>query len=135
MENSNQASLSRCDGCGVDNGPLMKVSLGKDFFGRAYDRLSPSSDQRPKWYCNTCSMHKNLQRDYRDIRGELEKLAAGQPSQLAGDEELQRAHLRLTEIAAVLQGSAGGAGLLDPTDVAALLQRVRTLSGTSPVGS
>ena len=56
-------------------GPLTKFSLGKDFFGRPYDRLSPLSDHNPKWYCDPCSMHKNLQRDFRDIRAEFDKLS------------------------------------------------------------
>ena len=56
-----------CNACGVAGTALMKLSLGKDFFGRAYDRLSPSTDQSPKWYCEQCSMQKNLQRDFHDI--------------------------------------------------------------------
>ena len=60
-----------CDGCGTEQAPLMKLSLGKDFFGRPYDRLSPASDTSPKWYCDACSMYKNLQRDFRDIQAEV----------------------------------------------------------------
>src|SRR2546426_11875252 len=33
-----------------------------------YDRLSPSADLSPKWYCERCSVEKNLQRDFRDIK-------------------------------------------------------------------
>ena len=40
-----------CNACSAAGAPLMKFSLGKDFFGRSYDRLSPASDQSPKWYC------------------------------------------------------------------------------------
>ena len=69
-----------CNGCGASGQPLMKFSLGKDFFGRPYDRLSPSMDQSPKWYCGPCSMMKNLQRDFRDIRAEFEKLSGGDAS-------------------------------------------------------
>lgn len=118
-------SPGRCDACGSEHGPLLKLSLGKDFFGRPYDRLSPASDQSPKWYCETCSMHKNLQRDFRDIRAELDKLSAGQPSQLSGAEQLQRAHLRLREIAAILDGHVAGSRLLDPADVKAVIYRIQ----------
>ncbi len=119
-------SAGRCDACGSDCGPLMKLSLGKDFFGRPYDRLSPSSDQSPKWYCEPCSMQKNLQRDFRDIKAEFDKLSTGQPSELAGAEPLQRAHLRLREITALLEGYQTGSRLIDPTDVSALLHRMQT---------
>lgn len=125
-------SAGRCDACGSQQGPLQKLSLGKDFFGRAYDRLSPSSDQSPKWYCDSCSMHKNLQRDFRDIRAEFDKLSQGQPSELAGAELFQRAQLRLREIAAILSGQAAGSRLLDPADVTALVERVQARAGTSP---
>ena len=46
-----ESAPGRCDACGIEQGPLLKLSLGKDFFGRVYDRLSPASDQSPKWYC------------------------------------------------------------------------------------
>ncbi|MEW6542139.1 MAG: hypothetical protein AB1411_00855 [Nitrospirota bacterium] len=132
------ASLSagRCDACGTDRSPLMKLSLGKDFFGRAYDRLSPSSDVSPKWYCDTCSMHKNLQRDFRDIRTELDKLHAGQASELAKAEQLQRAQLRLREIASILAGLEGRGSaphLLDPAEVGTLLNRIQAQAGASSV--
>jgi len=109
----------------MEQGPLLKVSLGKDFFGRAYDRLSPASDQSPKWYCDTCSMHKNFQRDFRDIRAEFDTLSAGQPSRLTGTDQLQRAHVRLREISAILDGHAVGSRLLDPADVKALIHRLQ----------
>lgn len=121
----------RCDACG-GQGPVVKLSLGRDFFGRAYDRLSPSADQSPKWYCETCSMHKNLQRDFRDIRAEFDKLAAGQPSELSGAEPRQRAQLRLREITAILDGRAPGSGLLNPADVSALMDRFQTHAGAPP---
>lgn len=126
-------SAGRCDACGSQQGPLQKLSLGKDFFGRTYDRLSPSSDQSPKWYCETCSMHKNLQRDFRDIRAEFDKLSQGQPSELAGTEPFQRAQLRLREIAAILSGPAAGSRLIDPADVGALMTRIQTKAGAPPV--
>lgn len=104
----------------------MKLSLGKDFFGRAYDRLSPSSDQSPKWYCEACSMQKNLQRDFRDIRAEHDKLTAGQQSELANPEEFQRAALRLREIVTILSGSSGQSTLLTASDVKQLIDRFQT---------
>lgn len=113
-----------CNACGVAGTALMKLSLGKDFFGRAYDRLSPSSDQSPKWYCEPCSMQKNLQRDFRDIRAEFEKLAAGQISELSKTETFQRAALRLREIAAILTSSQSP--FLAAPDVAQLIGRFQT---------
>jgi hypothetical protein len=102
----------------------VKLSLGKDFFGRSYDRLSPSSDQSPKWYCESCSMHKNLQRDFRDIKAEFEKLHAGQPSELSAPERLQQSRLRLREIAAVLAGQASASRLIDADAVNILIGRM-----------
>lgn len=123
----------RCDACGADRGPLMKLSLGKDFFGRTYDRLSPSSDASPKWYCEPCSMQKNLQRDFRDIKAEIEKLGSGQGSALSAADQLQRAHLRLREIQALLGSQVSGARLIDPADVTTLLQRMPSQAGPAPV--
>ena len=125
-------SAGRCDACGSQQGPLQKLSLGKDFFGRAYDRLSPSSDQSPKWYCDPCSMHKNLQRDFRDISAEFDKLSQGQPSELSGTEPFQRAQLRLREITAILAGHMPGSRLLDPADVRALAERVQARADAPP---
>ena len=117
-------SVGRCDGCGAERGPFVKVSLARDFFGRSYDRLSPSSDQSPKWYCESCSMQKNLQRDFRDIKAELEKLNGGQPSELAAPERLQHSRLRLHEIAAILAGQAPASRLIDADAVNTLIQRM-----------
>ncbi len=117
------ASAGTCDACKVSGIPLMKLSLGKDFFGRMYDRLSPSSDQSPKWYCESCSMQKNLQRDFRDIRAEHDKLAAGQQSELSNGEAFQRATLRLREIVMILGGSAGQSNLLSSTEVKQLIDQ------------
>lgn len=129
------APAVRCDACGADRGPLMKLSLGKDFFGRTYDRLSPSSDASPKWYCESCSMQKNLQRDFRDIKAEIDKLTSGQASALAATDQLQRAHLRLREIQALLGGQVPGARLVDAADVTALLQRVQSHAGSAPAST
>ncbi len=113
----------------------MKLSLGKDFFGRTYDRLSPSSDVSPKWYCEACSMQKNLQRDFRDIKAEFDKLSAGHASALAAAEQWQRAQLRLREIHALAGSQAAGARLVDPADVTALLQRVQSHVGSAPAST
>lgn len=115
-----------CNACGTTGTALMKLSLGKDFFGRAYDRLSPSSDQSPKWYCESCSMQKNLQRDFRDIRAEFDKLTAGQTSELSKTETFQRASLRLREIAAILGATASQSPFLAAPDVAHLIGRFQT---------
>ncbi len=89
--NSASASAGKCDGCGAADVPLTKISLGRDFFGRVYDRLSPSADLSPKWYCDRCSVEKNLQRDFRDIKGELDKLSKGTASALSQADQLERA--------------------------------------------
>jgi len=106
----------------------MKLSLGKDFFGRTYDRLSPSTDQSPKWYCESCSMQKNLQRDFRDITAEIDKLGAGQASQLSKSDELQRAGLRLREIVALLEAAQKRSPLLAREEVTRLLERLNTIT-------
>jgi hypothetical protein len=115
-----------CNACHASGVPLMKLSLGKDFFGRIYDRLSPSNDQSPMWYCEGCSMQKNLQRDFRDIRAEHDKLAAGQQSELSNPEDFQRATLRLREIVTILGGSSGQSTLLSAADVKQLIDRFQT---------
>lgn len=115
-----------CNACGISSTALMKLSLGKDFFGRSYDRLSPSTDQSPKWYCEQCSMQKNLQRDFRDIRAEFDKLAAGQSSELSSADTFQRATIRLREIAAILSSTAGQSTLLATPDVKQLIERFQS---------
>jgi len=109
----------------------MKFSLGKDFFGRPYDRLSPSSDQNPKWYCTLCSMHKNLQRDFRDIGAEFDKLGVRHGSELSKGDEFRRASLRLQEIMAILRGTQQPSPFLSGHDVTLLMERLNTL--TMPV--
>ena len=120
------AAAGSCNACGTAGIALMKLSLGKDFFGRAYDRLSPSSDQSPKWYCETCSMQKNLQRDFRDIRAEFDKFTAGQVSELSRTETFQRAALRLREIAAILGATSSQSPFLAAPDVDQLIGRFQT---------
>lgn len=120
-----------CQACGATGGPITKLSLGKDFFGRPYDRLSPLSDQNPKWYCASCSMHKNLQRDFRDILSEFDKLRAGQESELSKGDGFRRASLRLQEIMAIFKGTQQQSPFLSGQDVTLLIERLNTL--TMPV--
>ena len=122
------SAAGSCNACGATSAALMKLSLGKDFFGRTYDRLSPSTDQSPKWYCEGCSMQKNLQRDFRDITAEVDKLAAGQVSQLSTPDEFQRAVLRLREIAALLDAAQKDSPLLASGEVNRLLERLNTIT-------
>jgi len=117
-----------CNACGATGIAIMKLSLGKDFFGRIYDRLSPSTDQSPKWYCESCSMQKNLQRDFRDISAEIDKLVAGQTSQLSNSDEFQRAALRLREIVALLEAVQNRSPLLSIGEVNRLLERLNTIT-------
>jgi hypothetical protein len=104
----------------------MKISLGRDFFGRVYDRLSPSADLSPKWYCDRCSVEKNLQRDFRDIKGEFEKLTKGAASALGQADQLARAKLRLKEITAMIAVNTLKPTLLKPDEVAALARSIET---------
>jgi hypothetical protein len=122
------SAAGSCNACGASSAALMKLSLGKDFFGRTYDRLSPSTDQSPKWYCESCSMQKNLQRDFRDITAEIDKLGAGQASQLSKSDELQRAGLRLREIVALLDAAQKRSPLLAREEVTRLLERLNTIT-------
>lgn len=132
MEGNVTASpAGKCDGCGATDVPLMKISLGRDFFGRIYDRLSPSADLSPKWYCDRCSVEKNLQRDFRDIKGEFEKFTKGVASALGRADQLERAKLRLKEIAALLAADALKPTLLKPEEVAALARSLETHRATS----
>ena len=122
------SAAGSCNACGATGTALMKLSLGKDFFGRTYDRLSPSTDQSPKWYCEGCSMQKNLQRDFRDITAELDKLGAGQSSQLSKPDEFQRAALRLREVVALLDAAPNRSPLLASGDVNRVLERLNTIT-------
>ena len=122
------SAAGSCNACGATGTALMKLSLGKDFFGRTYDRLSPSTDQSPKWYCESCSMQKNLQRDFRDITAELDKLGAGQSSQLSKPDEFQRAALRLREVVALLDAAQDRSPLLASGDVKRVLERFNTIT-------
>ena len=123
-----ESAAGSCNACGATGTALMKLSLGKDFFGRAYDRLSPSSDQSPKWYCEGCSMQKSLQRDFRDISTETDKLVAGQTSELSKSDEFQRATLRVREIIALVDAAQTHSALLASGEVARLLERLNTVT-------
>ena len=94
-----------------------QVIAWEGLFRPTYDRLSPSTDQSPKWYCESCSMQKNLQRDFRDITAEIDKLASGQASQLSKPDELQRAALRVREIVALLDVARTRSPLLASSEV------------------
>ena len=71
-------------------------------------------------------MQKNLQRDFRDILGEFDKLTAGQGSILSAPEEFQRASLRLREISTILGGAADHSSFLSEADVVQLIGRMQT---------
>ena len=120
-----------CQSCGSPSSPLTKLSLGKDFFGRPYDRLSPSSDQNPRWYCTSCSLHKDFQRDFRDILSEFDKLRCGFVSELSKADEFRRASLRLHEIMTILNAPQQTSQFLNNRDVTVLMERLNTL--TMPV--
>lgn len=135
MEDTEDALPSHCDACGLLREPLLKLSLGTDFFGRPYDRLSPSADKSPQWYCDTCSMHKNLQRDFRDILSELTPLKQGQPSALQEAAVRQQAHLRLKEIALILKKSEGASPFLEVTQVEEAMQDMQHLLQSTPSSS
>ena len=68
-------------------------------------------------------MLKNLQRDFRDILSEFDKLAAGHASAFTEANERQRAQLRLREIAAIAEACPDGSSLLNPGDVRQLIER------------
>lgn len=131
LTSDHTAYSGKCDGCGAVNVPIMKVSLGRDFFGRAYDRLSPAADVSPKWYCEPCSIQKSLQRDFRDIRKEFDALSNGGSSVLADAEQLERARVRLNEIAARLSGATLPSILLKPEEVVALARSLETRRSAS----
>jgi hypothetical protein len=132
LETDASASFAgRCDACGAAGVPIMKVSLGRDFFGRVYDRLSPNADLSPKWYCDPCSVEKNLQRDFRDIKGEFAKLSKGGASVLTQADQLQRARLRLKEISALISAATLKQTLLRPDEVSDLARSLEAYT-TAP---
>lgn len=76
-------------------------------------------------------MHKNLQRDFRDIRAEYDKLSAGQGSELSKGDEFLRASVRLREIMTILGAAQEPSTLLADRDVKLLMERLNT--ATMPV--
>jgi len=78
-------------------------------------------------------VQKNLQRDFRDIRAEFDKLSKGQASEIAGTDQLQRAQVRLQEIAAVLDSHVAESSLIDLADVHVLISRMRAQIGSQSV--
>src|SRR5438445_12335395 len=79
-DNAAASPAGKCDGCGATDGPLMKISLGREFFGRVYDGLSPSAELRPKWYCDHSAGGQTLQDYFRGMNGEVEDLCKGAAS-------------------------------------------------------
>ena len=73
-------------------------------------------------------MQKNLQRDFRDITAEIDKLTAGQTSQLSKPDEFQRAALRVREIVALLDAAQNRSPLLAGGDVKRLLERLNSIT-------
>lgn len=73
-------------------------------------------------------MQKNLQRDFRDITAEIDKLEAGQTSQLSTPDEFQRAALRLREVVALLDAAQHRSPLLASSDVTRVLGRLNTIA-------
>ena len=73
-------------------------------------------------------MQKNLQRDFRDISAETDKLVAGQTSELSKSDEFQRATLRVREIVALVDAAQTHSALLASGEVARLLERLHTIT-------
>ncbi|MDH5319036.1 MAG: hypothetical protein OEW14_11820 [Nitrospira sp.] len=76
-------------------------------------------------------MQKNLHRDFRDIRAELDKLQVGQNSELLKGDEFRRATLRLQEIQIILSVPNQQSPFLTDSEVRLLMERLNTL--TMPV--
>lgn len=116
-----------CDGCGATGVALRKVSLGHDFFGAGYDRLTPASDKAPAWYCPGCSERKRMQLDVRAIRDACRRLAEGKPSPLSERAALARARARVADIGAALAEAGEAPPLLnrgEVTELAASLEQI-----------
>ncbi len=111
----------RCDSCCRISAVLYKVSLGHDFFDRAYNRLSAVDDHAPRWYCEECSREKDFQRDVRSIREEFLRLKAGEESLLADESTFLRARRRIREIDQQVKKGRSPHVILSPRDVALLL--------------
>ena len=122
MEKSDQPG--RCDSCCRISPVLYKVSLGHDFFDRAYNRLSAVDDQAPRWYCKECSREKDFQRDVRAIRDEFLRLRTGEPSMLSEEAVFLRARNRIMEIDQQVKKGRSPHVILAPRDVALLLMEL-----------
>ncbi|MDA8059324.1 MAG: hypothetical protein ACYCXP_07685 [Leptospirillum sp.] len=110
-----------CDACGKEGVDLYKVSLGKDFFNRTYDRLSHTEDLHPKWFCSPCSLEKGYQRDVRSIHQELEKLVANGSSLLSEETTLLHAISHVEKIEKYVKKGRKIHVLLPPREVGLLL--------------
>ena len=71
-------------------------------------------------------MQKNLHRDFRDIRAELDKLQVGQNSELLKGDEFRRATLRLQEIQIILSVPNQQSPFLKDSEVRLLMERLNT---------
>ncbi|MBI5137422.1 MAG: hypothetical protein HZA24_08840 [Nitrospirae bacterium] len=119
-----------CDGCGTQGVPLAKVSLGRDFFGGVYDRLTPALDTAPAWYCPACSQVKRMQVDFRLIRNAWRDQRGGAPSPLDDPAACRHALDRLCDIAARLDRTGPRADtLLGAGEVAALVKEMNGIAG------
>ena len=115
-----------CDGCGQGGFALHKISLGRDFFGAPYDRLTPASDKSPAWYCPGCSVAKGMQVDCRAISAALIAGRGGEKTPLDDAAERHRAEARLEEVQARI-AVGGGGRLLDREWVDSLRKAVEAL--------
>ena len=73
-------------------------------------------------------MHKQLQRDFRDILTEFDKLRSGFISELAKADEFRRASVRLHEIMTILNVPQQTSQFLNNRDVTVLMERLNTLT-------
>ncbi|MCL4460205.1 MAG: hypothetical protein M1297_00625 [Nitrospirae bacterium] len=120
-EQKTQHSIGICNACGESDVDLYKISLGKDFFDRPYDRLSAAEDTKPQWYCGDCSREKDFQRDIRSIRTEFERLREGRPSLLSRAETARKAVERVALIEQYVKRGRKVHTLLPPREVGTLL--------------
>ena len=121
-------SNGSCHACGATGGPLMKFSLGKDFFGPSIrPSLSFPPIKVPNVGCEACSMHKNLQTGFPRYSRRVHKLSAGRGSELAKGDELRRASVRLPRKSMIILDAAQGQSpLLVGDDVRLLMGRLNT---------
>jgi len=119
-----------CDGCDRSGITLTKRSLGRDFFGNCYDRLTPMTDKTPAWYCPACSKQKVMQVDCRVIAAAWAAFVAGDTSPLVDVGTRQRSRKRLHEIQRYLTcGGDASDRLLDAALLAKLCQAMDVQAG------